>query len=284
MTLHGDRFRIAGAALLFSTGGAVIKLCSLNGWQVACYRSGLAAVALYIFIPSWRRNWRVSHFVVGAAYAATMILFVSANKLTTAANTIFLQSTAPIYLLLLGPFVLKERLRRADLIFAGSLVVGLALFFSGNEAPQLTAPRPMLGNILGAIAGLTWALTITGLRRLSRGGDAMTAGGSGTAVLVGNGMAFLFCLPFAISGPAAAPADLAIVAYLGLLQIGLAYVWLTRGLRGVPALEASLLLILEPVASALWTWWIHGERPSDLALLGCLLILTGTVLHTLQKR
>ncbi|MDH3626853.1 MAG: DMT family transporter [Acidobacteriota bacterium] len=280
----GDRVRILGAALLFSTGGAIIKLTTLSGWQVACYRSGLAALALYVCVPGWRRGWRLDQFVVGTAYAATMILFVCANKLTTAANTIFLQSTAPIYLLFLGPLALRERIGRGSLIHAGMLAVGLGLFFLGNEAPQVTAPRPLLGNILGAIAGITWALAIVGLRRLSVAGSGSTESGSGAAVIVGNGLAFLFCLPFAAGGPAPSGLDLTIVLYLGFFQIGLAYVWMTRGLRGVPALEASLLLILEPVASALWAWWIHGERPGDLALAGCLLILVATVLHTVRKR
>ncbi len=108
------RLLILAAAVLFSTGGAAIKSASLTSWQVACFRSGVAAVALLLLVPASRRlrNYRV--WVAAAAYAATMILFVAANKLTTAANAIFIQSTAPLYLLLLGPWLLKEPIRRRD--------------------------------------------------------------------------------------------------------------------------------------------------------------------------
>src|SRR5205085_4944172 len=97
-----DRLRILGAAALFSTGGAAIKACALTGWQVACFRSGIGALAILAMAPESRRGWTWRTPLVGLAYAATVVLFVVANKLTTSANTIYLQSTAPLYLLLLG--------------------------------------------------------------------------------------------------------------------------------------------------------------------------------------
>lgn len=278
----GDRLRILGAALLFSTGGTVIKLTALDGWQVACFRSGVAALALAALMPRWRRDWDAARLVVGVAYAATLVLFVLANKLTTAANSIFLQSTAPLYLLLFGPLLLAERPRRADLTFGAALAVGLVLFFVGEEPAHRTAPNPLLGNVLGAVAGVTWALAIAGLRRLGTRPGRAEADAGGAAVVIGNLLAFVACLPFVFSGPAPRAIDAAIVGYLGVFQIGLAYVWMTRGIRGVPALEASLLLVLEPVASALWAWWIHGERPGTTSLVGCGLILAATVAHTLR--
>src|SRR4029079_120012 len=125
------RLRIVAAALLFSTGGAAIKFSSFSSWQLASFRSGIAAVAVLIVLPAARRRWDARIAAVGAIYATTMILFVSANKLTTAANTIFLQITAPLYLLLLGPWLLHESLRRRDLAFMALVGVGLALFFVG---------------------------------------------------------------------------------------------------------------------------------------------------------
>ena len=107
-----NRLFLFAAALLFSTGGAAIKACSLSSWQVAGFRSGIAAVVLYILLPGARPSakpgWTWRTWLIGLAYAATMILFVLANKLTTSANAIFLQSTAPFYLLLLGPLVLAR--------------------------------------------------------------------------------------------------------------------------------------------------------------------------------
>ena len=101
------RLQLVVAALLFSTGGAAIKASTLSGWQVASFRSGVAAVTLLLLVPATRRGWGWRPALVGVAYAATLILFVTANKLTTSANTIFLQATSPVYLLLLGPLFLQ---------------------------------------------------------------------------------------------------------------------------------------------------------------------------------
>lgn len=278
------RFQILGAALLFSTGGAAIKASVLTNWQVACFRSGVAALVLLLCVPSWRHLLRPRRLLVGVAYAATMILFVSANKLTTAANTIFLQATAPIYVLLLGPRLLHEPVRRADLAFIAALAVGLTLFFAGAEPAQATAPNPVLGNTLGLLAGLSWALTILGLRWLGRDADGAGGDATGSAVVSGNLLACLACLPLAFPLDAARGIDWAIVGYLGTFQIGLAYVWMTRGVRHVPALETSLLLLLEPVLSTVWAWWIHDERSGPAALAGCTVILLATLAHALRRR
>jgi drug/metabolite transporter (DMT)-like permease len=277
------RLQILGAALLFSTGGAAIKACTLTSWQVAAFRSGLAALVLFMAMPGWRRFWRPSTLAVGVAYAATMVLYVTGNKLTTAANTIFLQSTAPIYLLLLGPWFLKEPVRRNDLVFTATLALGLGLFFVGHEQPSATAPEPFLGNILGALAGLSWAVTILGLRWLGRDKTA-GAEAAGAAVLAGNLIACAACLPMALPVLHSRPADWLIVGYLGVFQIGLAYAWLTIGVRRVPALETSLLLLLEPVLNALWAWLIHLERPGPWSLAGCLVILLATLARTFRRR
>src|SRR5262245_52771969 len=190
-TVH--RAQILGAALLFSTGGAAIKATSLGAWQVAGFRSGVAAVALGLAFRTGPGLFRARTLAVGLAYAATLVLFVSANKLTTAANAIFLQSTAPIYVLACSRRLLGERVRRADGFFALLLGVGLALFFVGVEPLRVTAPRPALGNVLAAISGITWAGTLVGLRWLGRGSDA--PGAAGESVVAGNLIACLVCLP-----------------------------------------------------------------------------------------
>ena len=278
------RLQILAAALLFSTGGAAIKAVSLTAWQTAAVRSSIAALALILFMPSWRRGWTQRTLLVGLAYATTMVLFVLGNKLTTNANIIFLQATAPLYLLLVGPLLLRERIGRREVAVAGALALGMALFFIGFESPQETAPNPRLGNLLGAFAGLSWALTLAGLRWLGRGTPAPGTDPAGAAVLAGNVIAGLACLPLAFPfGPTTAT-DWALVAYLGLFQIGLAYVFMTRGIRRVGAFEVSLLLILEPVAGVFWTWLVHGERPAGWAIAGCVLILIATVINTFAAR
>lgn len=282
-SLARHRLQILGASVLFSTGGTAIKAVSLSAWQVASFRSGIAALALLLVLPGSRRFWGPKTLAVGLVYAATMVLFVGGNKLTTAANTIFLQSTAPLYLLLLGPWLLKEPVRRSDLALAASLAVGLLLFFVGIEPARETAPWPLAGNLLGAAAGVSWSLTILGLRWLGReatGGPSAAA----TAVIAGNLIACFGCLPLAWPVRDSVPIDWVLIGYLGVFQIGLAYILLTRGVLRVGALEASLLILVEPVLSAIWARWFHGEQPGHWSLAGCAIILIATLAFTLFRR
>ena len=137
MTEHARaRLGVIAAAAVFSTGGAAIKLTALSGTQVACFRSAIAALAVLALAPESRRGWTWRTWVASLAYAACLTLFVLANKLTTSANTIFLQSAAPFYLLLLGPWLLKERVRQADLIVLGAMAAGLACVFLGTVPPR----------------------------------------------------------------------------------------------------------------------------------------------------
>lgn len=276
-----DRIRVLAAAVLFSTGGAAIKATALDAWQVASFRSAVAAVALLLLAPSTRRRWTWRTLLVGLAYAATMILYVAGNKLTTAANTIFLQDTAPLYIVLFGPLLLGERIRRREVVFMAALAVGMALFFVARQPASDTAPNPALGNLLAAAAGVTWALTIVGLRWLGRG--LQRADDAAAAVVCGNIIASVAALPGALPVATAGVADAALILYLGVLQIGLAYLFLTSGMRGVPALEASLLLLLEPVLNPVWAWMVHGETPAPLALAGAGVILAATAVHTWRE-
>ena len=268
-----SELRVLAAAALFSSGGALIKAVSLTAWQVASFRSAVAAVALFVMLPEARRRPRVPALLVGVSYAGTMVLFVLANKLTTAASTIFLQSTAPLYVLLLSPWLLKEKVRAADLVYMAVLGLGLGAFFVGLDPVSATAPNPWLGNILALLSGVFWALTVMGLRFLGRGDSDW----SPAASLYGNVIAFLGCLPLALPVASSRPVDWAMVAALGTFQIALAYVFLIRGLRHVTALEASLLLLLEPVLNPIWAWLVHGERPGSLSLAGGCLILAATL-------
>ena len=273
------RLYVLAAALIFSIGGAGIKACHLTSWQVASFRSGIAAITLLLLLPEARRGWSWRSAAVGAGVGVTMILFVLANKLTTSANTIFLQSTAPLYIMLLSPWLLREPIRARDLGIMVIVVSGMALLFVGTERPYATAPDPVRGNLLAALCAVSWAFTLMGLRWMGRG-EAPGSGSAATAVVIGNLLAFSLALPFALPVHAARPLDWAIVTGLGVIQIGVAYVFLTRGMRHVRAFEASMLLLLEPVLNPVWSWLIHGERPRAWSLVGGAIILTGTLLKT----
>jgi len=272
-------------ALLFSTGGAAIKATTLTSWQVASFRSGAAALALWLLLPAARRRWRLRTMGVAVAYAGTMICYVLANKLTTAASTIFLQSTAPLYVLLLAPWLLGEPVRRLDAIYMAVVAGGMALFFVGVEPPVATAPDPLTGNVLGACAGITWALTVIGLRFLGRRSEAETSERPGSsegvvAVVAGNVLAFFLALPMALPVEQSTGTDWGVIAFLGIFQIGAAYALMTRALRDLGALEASLLLLLEPVLNPVWAWIVHGETPGAWSLVGGAVILVATAAKT----
>lgn len=238
-------------------------------------------MVLYIALPGARRHWTWRTWLIGLAYAATMILFVIANKLTMSANAIFLQSTAPLYLLLLGPLVLREPIRKVDMAVMATVAAGAVFLLRGSEVGNLTAPDPARGNLMALLAGVTWALTITGLRWMGKRSD--DANSSAATVIAGNLIAFAVCLPMAIPVEHAAVSDLTVLLYLGLFQVSLAYVFLTRSLREVPGLEAATLLLIEPVFNPIWTWMIHGERPGASALLGGFLIITAAFAGTVWR-
>jgi drug/metabolite transporter (DMT)-like permease len=278
----GHRLLLAFSALLFSTGGAAFKAASLTGWQVASFRSLVAATVLVIAIPATRRGWRLSMIPIALAYAATLVLFVLANRLTTSANAIFLQSTAPIYVLLIGPWLLNETIRRHDIAYILCVGAGMGIFALGEDRAVATAPNPPLGNALALASGVTFAFMLAGLRWLGRGGqgDAALA-----TVAAGNVAAFLIALPMALPVTHARPADAAVILYLGAIQIGLAYWCLTKGISRVPAFEATTMLQVEPAMNPVWTWLLHGERPNAWALAGGVVIVTATLVNTwLQSR
>ena len=272
------RLLAVAAAILFSTGGAGIKVEAFTAAQVSAVRSGIAALVLWLWLRRLDQkrsvSWTRGTLVAGLVYAAMLTLFVTATKLTTAANAIFLQSTAPLYLLILSPLVLGERFRARDLVYLAALGVGLACCFMGGSVATATASNPRLGNLLGAASGLVWALTLISLRYVGRGDRS--GSGSLSAVVAGNAFGCLVALPMALPLPAASAAEWATVLYLGVFQIGLAYLCLAVAISRLPALEISLLLLLEPVLNPIWTWLIRGEDPGRWTIVGGAVIVSAT--------
>ena len=283
MTEHSRaRWGAVGAAMIFSTGGAAIKLTTLSGAQVACLRSGIATAAVLLLAPESRRGWTWRTLVASVAYAACLTLFVLANKLTTSANTIFLQAAAPLYLLLLGPWLLQEKIRPADFLVLAIMAAGLGAVFQGTAPPVRTAPNPALGNILALLSGVAWAFLVIGLRWLGRaeGKAGHPTPSPTTAVVLGNLLAAGATLPFAFPFASFTGLDLGTVLFLGIVQIGIAYLLLSRALKHLGAFEASILLMVEPALNPLWSWMIHGETPGVWTLVGGGMILGATLLKS----
>src|SRR6266550_4428453 len=265
------RSKIILAAVLFSSGGAAIKWCSFGAWQLAACRAALAMLTILILLPEARRGWSWRTIVVGFAYAATTLLYVQANKHTTAASAIFLQSTSPLFILLLAPWLLGEHATRRDIAQMAVMGAGMVLFLLGMDRPSATAPNPALGNVLAAICAVTWAFTVIGYRWIVTRGSSVAA-----AAVAGNLTAAIVSWVMAQPLVGGRPADWAVVVYLGVCQLGIPYLFLARAVPRVRALEVGLFMLIEPVLNPIWAWLVHGETPGPTTIAGGVLILGAT--------
>jgi drug/metabolite transporter (DMT)-like permease len=262
------RIQVLIATLLWSTSGAAVKLSILSGWQLSAGRSAVAAAMLALVLPGARRLPSRRGWKVALAYAATVVLYMLANRRTTAANAIFLQDTAPLYVLMLSSFLLRERPSRGELAAVPLFLAGLALFFFDQ-----LAPGQMTGNVLAIASGICFAMTTIGLKAAKDEGDAV--------LVWGNLIASVASLPVALTGPSPRLADVGIVLFLGAIQLAIPYALFYRALTRMPVVEASLLVLLEPVLNPIWTFLLAGERPGHWAMVGGGLILVGTIWRTL---
>jgi drug/metabolite transporter (DMT)-like permease len=265
---------VAGAAILWSSGGLFIKLAPMPALAVACGRSLVAGL---FYLALLRPDLRKARWATAASYAACIVTFVSATKLTTAANAIFLQYTGPAYVLVLSPLLLDEPFRPLDAVCVALSLAGMSLFFVGKvEAGQA------LGNALGIVSGVFFALTLVLLRRDARAGrgDALPA------TALGNLLAAAVTLPFALRALPAVltPRGAGVLLYLGIVQLGLAYWLFIKGVRRVPAAEASLICMLEPVLNPVWVLIGFGERPGAWAIAGGAVVISAVVVRTLAPQ
>jgi drug/metabolite transporter, DME family len=272
------RSKIIAAAVLFSSGGAAIKWCSFGGWQLAACRATIAMLTILVLLPEARRGWNWRTVVVGFAYAATTLLYVQANKHTTAASAIFLQSTSPLFILLLAPVLLGEHATRRDVAQMAVMAVGMALFMLGSDRPSATAPNPALGNALAAICAVTWAFTVMGYRWLAARGSSVAA-----AAVSGNITAATISWIMAQPLVGGRSADWAVVVFLGVCQLGIPYLFLARAVPRVRALEVGLFLLIEPVLNPIWAWLVHGETPGRATIAAGVLILGATAVRMVME-
>ena len=263
---------VLGAALLWSTGGLFIKATPLDAYELSFGRSLFAAVTVAVLTR--REGFRVNGLtlVSSALYAALLLLFVVANKLTTSANAIFLQYTAPVYVLLLEPLLFKERFRRGDIFVVAACVAGMSLFFVGQLRPQDVA-----GNLTALASGLCFALFLLSLRHPKAGQVNRAA-----SVIYGNILLCAVTLPsFGGAVGELTARDVAVVLYLGVVQIGFAYTLFTLGMaRGVRSLDAGVGGYIEPMLNPVWVFLFLGERPSKWAVLGGSIIIAAVLAHT----
>ncbi|MFQ5381418.1 MAG: DMT family transporter [Dehalococcoidia bacterium] len=266
------------AALLWSTGGLFIKWVDLDVLSISWWRAAFAYVTVLIVSrPGLRAPWREDPVTWGIAisYSAVLILFVAATRLTTAANAIFLQYTAPIYLIGTSVVFLRERITALDLATVAVAVGGMALFFV--ERLDAGATR---GNLLALCSGLSLAAMFTFFRH-----PRCTPDTRPRAMALGNALMVIGLLAVntgrgAWSGFAPDPSDLFGVAFLGAAQIGLGYAIFGFGIARVAALEASLIGMLEPVLNPVWVFVFLGESPGWWGVVGGAVIIGAVTVRT----
>ena len=264
------------AALLWSTGGLFIKWTTLSGLELSCWRSffALFTVALFTRHEGFRLNGVTA--IASLLYSVLLILFVLATKTTTAANAIFLQYTASVYLLILEPLIYKEKFRSRDLITVLICLGGMGLFFVGQLRPQ-----DVTGNLLALASGLCFAFYFLLLRH-PQAREVNRA----SSVIYGNALAVLITLPWGLASLSSITGhDLISVTYLGVVQIGIAYTLFTTAMaRGVRSLDAGIVCYVEPVLNPVWVFIFLGERPSSWALIGGSIIVAAVICHMLLNR
>lgn len=264
---------VLAAALLWSTGGLFIKWNSISGLALSCFRSFFALIT--VAAVTRREGFGLNRLTTAAAilYAVVVIFFVLATKETTAANAIFLQYTAPVYLLVLEPIVYKENFRARDLITVLVCIGGMTLFFVGQLRPQ-----DVTGNVMALTSGLFFALYFLLLRH-PRAREVNRA----SSVIYGNVLVVLVCAPWGLAALSSVGRhDLLSVTYLGVVQLGVSYAFFTVGMtRGVRSLDAGIICYIEPVLNPVWVFLVLGERPSRWALLGGAIIITAVIIHML---
>lgn len=266
---------LVAAALCWSLGGVLIKSIAWPALAVASGRGLIAAVLLTVVC--WRTlrfTWSPLQLAAAAAFATCTVLFTLANKLTTAANAILLQYTAPVWVALLGAWFLGERTTRADWLTIAAVLGGLALFFSdGLRLGDLD------GMAVALASGVAFAAMILLLRRH---GNRSTV----EAIILGNTVGFLVGAPVLAGTPPLPLEGWLALGLLGVVQLGLAYLLYARALPHVTALEAVLIPVIEPILNPVWVMLRLGEKPTGLAFAGGLIVLaavTARAVHSIRQ-
>lgn len=257
------------AALLWSTGGLFIKLISLSAMQLSFFRCSIAAITFALIFRKQLLLFNKLSIINSIFYAVVLITFVIATKTTTAANAIFLQATAPIYVLIFEPLINKIKYEHINVITVGVCILGMILFFVGK-----LEPGHLEGNFVALISGITFAAFFLGMKKNDQRYQQ-------SSIFYGNILVALICIPFLFSIEIITASDLWMVSFLGVFQIAFAYAFFASGLKRILAVEASIISMVEPVFNPVWVFLGYGETPSVTAIIGGLIIIGAVVIRTL---
>ncbi len=262
---------VLAAALLWSSGGILIKLVTLNPLQISFARCFFASfVFLFLFRARLLKvNWFT--FLNAGFYAGVLMLYVLATKTTTAANAVFLQYTAPIYVLLLEPILNKTKYEKLNIIAISVCFIGMLMFFMGK-----LSPGDFKGNIFALLSGVMFAGFLLGMRKNRHEFQY-------SSIFYGNIFVLIFSFTSVTEIRSISLPDLIMLAFLGIFQIGVAYAIFSYGLKRVLAVEASLLSMIEPVLNPVWVLIWYGEAPSLMAIIGGIIILLAISVRTIMS-
>jgi drug/metabolite transporter (DMT)-like permease len=255
------------AALCWSLGGLLIKSVTWPPLAVAGGRGLIAGVFLLLTNRGLRFHFSRDQVIGAIGYAACTVTFCTATKLTTAANAILLQYTAPVWVALFGAWFLGERATRADWITIAVVLLGMGLFFA--DSLELTH---FLGNLIAVISGVCFAGMTMALRRQK---DTSAA----ESIILGNFIAFAIGAWWIFHAPPLTPAGWGSLLTLGVVQLGVSYWLYARAIKHVTALEAVLIPVIEPILNPVWVLLTLGERPTLLALLGGVIVLAAVTVR-----
>lgn len=261
------------AALCWSLGGLLIKAVATTwpGLAVASGRGLIAALFLLATNRGLRFHFSREQLIGAVLYAAVTITFCVANTLTTAANAILLQYTAPVWVALLGAWFLGERATRADWLTIVAVLGGMALFFA--DSLEL---RHFAGNAIAVVSGVCFAGMAIALRKQK---DTSAS----ESIILGNLIAFLVGLPWMLRAPALSGTGWAALGVLGIVQLGISYWLYARAIKHVTALEAVLIPVIEPILNPVWVLLAMHEKPTPLALTGGAIVLGAVTLRAVAS-
>lgn len=247
-------------ALLWSTGGLLIKVLPLSPLTISGTRSAIAAVAILLWVRRPKPTWSAAQWGSIISYCLTVVLFVFATKMTTAANAIFLQYTAPIWVALFSAIITKERLTRIDVITVIIVMSGMSVFFI-----ERVSTGNMAGNLIAVGSGVAFACVALCMR-------AQQGISTVESILLGNVLTAIVCLPFIDPFPFCADVIVGILS-LGVLQLGVSYILYSWAIAHVTAIEAILITTLEPLLNPVWVALFYGEVPSSSAIIGGIIVV-----------
>ena len=259
-------------ACLWSIGGILIKWISWNSFLIAGGRSLISALVLGGFMYITKVKVKVCKYSIGAgiSLAGCFFCFIAANKLTTAANAIILQYTAPIFILIISILFLHQKVQKREILVVATTLVGIVLFFF-----EQLSPGNIAGNILGVLAGL-----FLGVMFLLVG----LGGGQDDSIRL-SGILFAHVLTALIGIPVGLPftesfaaSEFVCILILGVFQLGIPYVLYALASRDCSPLACSLLGMLEPLLNPVWVFLLDGERPGIYAFIGGIIVIAAVTL------